>query len=101
MRTSTNLRRRDAALKINDIHVIFMLFFLLATRVTIFAGKSVKHGLSDKTGCRNATGYKKSHRRPRLGRRFALSAALTAPDILTMAEVGCKLWCGISQGVCL
>ena len=54
-----------------------------------------------KSGCRNATGYKKSHRRPRLGRRFALYAALTAPDILTMAEVGCKLWCGISQVVCL
>ena len=57
--------------------------------------------LSGKPGCRNATGCKKSHRRPRLGRRFALSAALTAPDILTMAEVGCKLWCGISQVVCL
>ena len=43
--------------------------------------------LSDKTGYRNATGCKKSHRRPRLGRRFALSAALTAPDILTRLVV--------------
>ena len=73
-------------------------------------GKSTSHSCSclacelslrEKSGCRNATGCKKSHRRPRLGRRLALSAALTAPDILTMAEVGCKLWCGISQVVCL
>ena len=63
--------------------------------------KSADNNILCKTGCRNATGCKKSHRRPRLGRRFALSAALTAPDILTMAEVGCKLWCGISQVVCL
>ena len=68
----------------------FMIFFILPSLT-----------LSDKSGCRNATGCKKSHRRPRLGRRLALSAALTAPDILTMAEVGCELWCGKSQVLCL
>ena len=44
MRTSTNLRRCDAAKKINDIHGVFNAFFFLpTTRITIFAGKSVKH----------------------------------------------------------
>ena len=61
MRTSTNLRRRDAAQlgsrkKINDIHgdfndihafFFFFFFFLPATRVTIFAGKSVKHEINN------------------------------------------------------
>ena len=46
LRTSTNLRRRDARKKINnDIHGVFndIHAFLSATQVTIFAGKSVKH----------------------------------------------------------
>ena len=54
MRTSTNLRRRDARKKINDIHgdfnyihaFSFFFFFYPPPGSTIFAGKSVKHEIN-------------------------------------------------------